>query len=330
MFLSKLRIFVLIISYMRRIYFLVFLFSILFSCKSKQEAPSGLPNEGFINVPGGSVWYRISGADKPGIPLLLVHGGPGAPHDYLDTLATLGMNRPVVFYDQLGCGNSDKPSDTSLWNIARFVEELDQVRTALNLQKVHIMGQSWGAMLAVEYILRKNPQGVISLTLSGPLLSSPRWIADQQAWLLECPQSVQDTISKYEALGVFTSQSYQDAMTYYYNLHLCRLNPWPACLNRAFEKMGKEVYAYMWGPSEFTCTGTLKNADLTGRLGQLHIPTLFTCGQYDEAPYQTINYFQSLVPGSEICVFPDASHSHHLEQPVLFVSVLSAFLQKNE
>lgn len=311
------------------------LYSIMFlllvsGCKSKQSEAGPQPTEGYIAVTGGKVWYRIAGADKPGIPLLLVHGGPGAPHDYLDTLATPGMNRPVVFYDQLGCGNSDKPSDTALWNVARFVEELDQVRTALKLSKVHILGQSWGAMLAVEYILRKNPQGILSLTLSGPLISSPLWIADQKAWLLQCPQSIQDTINKYEALGEFSSQSYQDAMNYYYNLHLCRLTPWPACLNRTFEKMGKEVYSYMWGPSEFTCTGTLKNADLTSRLGQLHVPTLFTCGEFDEAPYQTINYFHSLVPGSEICVFPEASHSHHLEKPVLFVSVLSGFLQKNE
>ncbi|MCK9399465.1 MAG: proline iminopeptidase-family hydrolase [Bacteroidales bacterium] len=302
----------------------------LFSCGSKNEDDAPSIKEGMINVTGGQVWYRIVGADKTGIPLLTLHGGPGAPHDYLETLEALADERPVIFYDQLGCGNSDKPSDSTLWNVARFVEELEQVRTALNLEKVHIMGQSWGTMLAVEYVLRKKPEGIVSLILSGPFLNAPKWIADQQIWISQLPQNIQDTIRKYEENGNFASPSYQDAMMYYYRQHVCRLDPWPDCLNRAMEKFGKDVYEYMWGPSEFTAMGTLKNADLSEQLSLITVPTLFTCGEFDEATPATTMFYQSKLPGSEIYIFQNASHEHHLEKPDEYNLVVKNFLKKVE
>jgi proline iminopeptidase len=221
----------------------------IFSCVSKNEDTTPSIKEGMINVTGGRVWYKIVGANRKGIPLLTLHGGPGAPHDYLEPMEALADDRPVIFYDQLGCGNSDRPSDTSLWNVNRFVEELEQVRTALNLKKVHLMGQSWGTMLVVEYMLRKKPNGVVSLILSGPYLSTPRWVADQQILISQLPGNVQDTIRKYEQNEDFASPSYQKAMMVYYRKHLCRMDPWPNGLNKAMEKMGVEVYEYMWGPA---------------------------------------------------------------------------------
>jgi proline iminopeptidase len=303
---------------------------LLFSCQSKEENSSPQTKEGFIEVTGGIIWYRIVGAEKKGIPLLTLHGGPGAPHDYLEPLEALADERPVIFYDQLGCGHSERPSDTSLWTVERFVEELSQVRAALNLEKVHIMGQSWGTMLAVEYMLRKNPENVESLVLSGSYLSTGRWIADQQNWIAQMPQNVQDTIYKYEASGDFSSPSYQEAMLHFYSKHLCRLDPWPDCLNRAMEKMGFEVYLYMWGPSEFTMTGTLKNADLTGQLHQIKVPVLFTCGEFDEATPATTAFYQSKIAGAEMHVLNGASHSHQVEKPEEYVQVLRDFLKKTE
>ncbi|MBU0713965.1 MAG: proline iminopeptidase-family hydrolase [Verrucomicrobia bacterium] len=286
--------------------------------------------EGFIRVAGGKVWYRIVGADKKGIPLLTLHGGPGAPHDYFEPLEALAGDRPVIFYDQLGCGNSDRPSDTNLWTVARFVEELEQVRDSLSLGKVHLLGVSWGTMLAAEYMLRKKPEGVISLILSGPYLSSLKWIVDQQIWISQLPQNIQDTIRKYEENSNFTDQSYQDAMMVFYRKHLCRLDPWPDCLNRAFAKMGAEVYQYMWGPSEFTVTGTLKNADLTEQLSLIKVPVLFTCGEFDEATPAATRFYQSKLPGSEIYVFQGASHEHQLEKTEEYLQVARAFLKKVE
>ena len=139
--------------------------------------------EGMIAVPGGRVWYQILGARSKAIPVLTLHGGPGVPHDYLEPLGALGGERPVIFYDQLGCGNSDKPDDESLWTIPRFVDELAVVRESLELEKVHLLGHSWGTMLAADYMLRKRPKGVMSLVLSGPALSATRWTADTRAYL---------------------------------------------------------------------------------------------------------------------------------------------------
>jgi proline-specific peptidases, Bacillus coagulans-type subfamily len=310
--------------------FIIMMQMAILSCVPKNEDTTPSIKEGMINVTGGRVWYRIVGANRKGIPLLTLHGGPGAPHDYLEPMEALANDRPVIFYDQLGCGNSDKPSDTSLWNIHRFVEELEQVRTALNLKKVHLMGQSWGTMLAVEYMLRKKPNGVVSLILSGPYLSTPRWVADQQFLISQLPENVQDTIRKYEQNGDFASPSYQEAMMVFYQKHLCRMNPWPDGLNKAMEKMGVEVYEYMWGPSEFTMTGTLKDADLTEQLSQIKVPVLFTCGEFDEARPVTTNYYQSKLPGSEIHIFQGASHSHQLEKPDEYNQVVRNFLKKTE
>lgn len=301
----------------------------IYSC-GNQEENSPKVEEGFIKVPGGRVWYRIVGADKPGVPLLTLHGGPGAPHDYLEPMEALATERPVIFYDQLGCGNSELPTDTSLWNVQRFVEELEQVRTALKLDKVHLMGQSWGTMLAVEYMLRKKPEGIVSLILSGSYLSTPLWVADQQEWIAQLPENVRDTILKYEANGDFTAPAYQEAMMAFYNKHLCRLNPWPDALNRAFEKMGMAVYMHMWGPSEFTMTGTLKQADLTEQLHEIKVPVLFTCGEFDEATPATTSLYKSKISGAEMHVFEGASHSHILEKPEAYNELLSGFLEKSE
>lgn len=298
----------------------------LFSCGMKKKEA----NEGFIQVTGGEVWYRIVGAGQKGIPLLVLHGGPGVPHDYLKPLEALADERPVVFYDQLGCGLSESPSDTSLWTVGRFVEELKQVRTALNLEKVHILGQSWGTMLAVEYLHREKPGGVVSLVLSAPYLNTERWVEDQQQWIAQLPADIQDTIRKYEANRDFGSPAYQDAMMYFYRKHVCRIDPWPDCLNRAMEKMGMEVYERMWGPSEITMTGTLKNADLTGLLSEITMPALFTCGEYDEATPTTTAFYQSKLPGSEMYIFNDASHSHHLERTDEYNQLVRDFLKKAE
>jgi proline iminopeptidase len=286
--------------------------------------------EGFVSVSGGKVWYEIIGADKTRPPLLVLHGGPGAPHDYLEPLEALADERPVVFYDQLGCGRSDTPDDASLWGVERFVEEVGKVRQAIGLEKVHIIGQSWGASLAVEYLLATHPEGVASLVLSGPFLSASRWVEDQKAYLLELPEEIQEVIRKTEASGDFQSDPYQEAVMRYYQLHVCRLEPWPDCLNRTMEKFGVPVYEQMWGPSEFSVTGTLKDHERVEALKKISVPVLFTCGRYDEATPVTTEYYRSNLPGSEICIFEEASHEHHLERPEEYLKVVREFLNRAE
>ncbi|MDD4485055.1 MAG: proline iminopeptidase-family hydrolase [Methanoregula sp.] len=204
---------------------------------------------GTIPVSGGNVWYRICGADRPGTPLLVLHGGPGAPHDYLTPLAALADTRPVVFYDQLGCGNSDKVSGTSLLTVERFAEEVGEVRASLGLEKVFLLGQSWGCMLAVDYLLTQKPTGVQGQVLSGPCLSASRWGADQRAHVDQLPETSRRAILDNEAARTYDAPEYQDALMEYYRPHVCRLDPWPDVLLRTCDRLAADVYRYMWGPS---------------------------------------------------------------------------------
>lgn len=284
--------------------------------------------EGFIPVNGGNVWYRMIGSERPGVPVVILHGGPGAPHDYLEPLERLADKRPVIFYDQLGCGNSDKPDNLSLWTVERFVDELADVQAALGLTEVHLLGQSWGTTLAVEYMLRKEPQHVRGLVLSAPFFSATRWIADQQAHLAQLPAQVQASVREAEETGNYDSADYQQAMQAFYQRHVCRLDPWPDALNRTIEKISVPVYHSMCGPSEFSVIGSLKNLELIDRLGEIKIPALLTCGRYDEStPESTAIYHQALL-GSEMVVFEEGSHEHHLEQLEDYLATVRDFLKR--
>ena len=281
--------------------------------------------EGMINVPGGRVWYRITGAGAPGIPLLVVHGGPGAPHDYLENLDRLSGERPVIFYDQLGCGRSDRPDDPSLWRLERFVAELSEVRRTLGLERVNLLGQSWGALPVLEHLL-EGAKGVERVVLSAPLVSSPHWMADQRILLDAMPPETREAVRIAEERGLFDTEEYQEAMTAYYRRYLCRMDPWPDCLLRTFAGMGMPVYLTMWGPSEFTCSGSLKDVDLTPRLPEIRVPVLFTCGRHDEARPETVSRIREMVPGAGLAVIEDASHEHHLEQPDRYLAAVRTFL----
>ncbi|MCK9572779.1 MAG: proline iminopeptidase-family hydrolase [Candidatus Omnitrophica bacterium] len=293
----------------------------------KEIKKSGNVQEGYIKVTGGNIWYKICGSDKNKIPVIILHGGPAATHYYLEPLEALSSERPVIFYDQLGCGLSDKANVKSLWTIEHFVEELGQVRAALNLKNVHILGHSWGAMLATDYIIKYMPKGIASLVFSGACLSATMWGLDQRNYLSEFPLKAREIISKTEEKGNFDSKEYQDVMINYYQSHVCRLSPWPDCLKRAFSEMNYEIYKYMWGPSEFTITGILKKYDRINDLNRIKIPTLFTCGQFDEASPQTTDYYHKKIPQSEIFVFKDASHNHHLEKTNDYLEVVGSFIK---
>jgi proline iminopeptidase len=283
-----------------------------------------MTNEGHISVPGGRVWYQVVGSGDT-VPLLVLHGGPGFPHNYLKPLEDLSDDRPVVFYDQLGCGNSDRQEDPNLWRTERFVEELVQVRQALNLEQVHILGHSWGSMLAIDYALT-HPEGISSLILASPALSIPRWIEDVTTYRKQLPSEVQEVLDRNEAAGTTDSEQYEAAVMEFYRLHLCRLDPWPEVLEQTLVGAGLQVYHTMWGPSEFFMTGNLANYDRTSRIGEVIVPTLFTCGRYDEAPPETTAWYQSLIPQAEIAIFEHSSHTPHLEEMELYLQVVRDFL----
>jgi proline iminopeptidase len=283
--------------------------------------------EGFIAVTGGKVWFRIIGADKPGIPLLALHGGPGATSDALEMLSPLTDERPLVIYDQLGSGRSDIPEGNALYRTERYVEELAQVRAALGLKRVHLLGHSWGTMLGLDYMLTK-PTGVQSLILAGPCLSAKRWVDDQKAYLAQMPQAMRDTVAKNEAAGTTTSPEYLAAVQAYYRQHLLRMDEWPPIMKRG--RFGDAVYQYMWGPSEFTCTGTLGTYERADQLASLRVPTLYTCGEFDEATPAATAFYQSKTPGAKIKVFAGASHMTYVEQPEAYCAALREFLHAVE
>jgi len=288
-----------------------------------------MSEEGFIPTGQGRVWYRIAGDRGRGaIPLLVVHGGPGLPSDYLEPLAELASERPVVFYDQLGCGRSDRPSPGP-WVTEYFVGELWTVRRALGLDRVHLYGHSSGSQIAVDYALMR-PEGVASYVLANPPLSIPRWLDDLARFRAALPAEVREVLDRCEAAGTTAGDEYSRATRVFYDRHFCRLSPWPQPLERAMEGYSDEVYRAMWGPSEFCMTGILKDYDRAARLGEIAAPVLFLCGRFDEATPATTAWYRSLVPGAEMVVIEDGSHTPHLEQPAATLAAVRDFLERVE
>lgn len=284
--------------------------------------------EGFIETTHGRTWYSIHGKDKNGIPLILVHGGPGASHYYLEPLKKLAEERPVIFYDQLGCGNSREIINKSFMNVEYYVDELEKLIAELNFNEYHLWGNSWGAMLITEFISAKKPTNIKSIILSGAYLKTKLWIDDQINYIRQLPDSIKIIIENSEESGDFNNPKYQEAMNIYYKKHVCRLEQWPECLNKAFENFGTEVYNAMWGPSEFTVNGTLKNADVIDKFARINIPILLTCGEYDESTPAANQYFASLNSYAKVIVIKDASHEHHLEKTDEYLYICREFLNR--
>ncbi|MGV3487111.1 MAG: proline iminopeptidase-family hydrolase [Tuberibacillus sp.] len=284
--------------------------------------------EGYVHVTGGKVYYKKVGTGSK-TPIILLHGGPGGTHVPMRALEALGDERPVIFYDQLGSGKSDKPTDLSLWKIDRFVEELGQIRDALHLDDLHILGHSWGTMLAASYLLTK-PKGIKSVIFSGPCLSAQQWMRDQIAHREMLPQEVQDVLAKHEAAGTTDSEEYEEAVKEFNKRFVNRMEKKPEWLNTDDAKSNKDVYLTMWGPSEFYATGNLKDFDVTSRLGEIQLPALFVCGRYDEATPSTTERYSRLIPGSKFHVFENSAHVGYLEEPEEYVRVVRDFLKSVE
>ena len=173
-----------------------------------------------------------------------------------------------------------------------------------------------------------QPKGLVGVVLASPLISTPRWIADNTAYRQQLPDEVQKTLDDHEAAGTTDSQEYQDAVMVFYQRHLCRLDPWPDYVNTAFELANFDLYVTMWGNTEFNATGTLKDYDSSDRLEKIAAPTLYTCGEYDEATPAACEDFSNLTPNSEVRVIPDASHMAFAEQRELYMDTVREFFAK--
>ncbi|PEJ53286.1 proline iminopeptidase [Bacillus sp. AFS002410] len=283
--------------------------------------------EGFIEVTGGKVWYQIHNMDSKNTPVIVLHGGPGSSHYSMQGLDILAEDRPIIFYDQLGCGKSERPTDTSLWNIDRFVEELGQIREGLSLDEFHILGHSWGTTLAAAYYLSR-PEGVKSIIFSSPCLSAPLWAEDQDRNRKLLPLEVQETLKSCEENGTTESEEYKEATSIFNKHFVCRLDPYPEFLKEGRQYRNSEVYNIMWGPSEFHVTGNLKSFDCTSQLQNIHVPTMYTCGRFDEATPESTKYFSTLTPNAKFHVFEKSAHMPYVEEQDEYVQVVSSFFNR--
>jgi proline iminopeptidase len=283
--------------------------------------------EGFVEVTGGRVWYQMHDAHTNNAPVIILHGGPGSSHWSLQGLKALSTIRPVILYDQLGCGKSDWPSDTSLWNIDRFVEELQQLRDGLQLKEFYLLGHSWGTTLGAAYYL-SHPEGVQGIIFSSPCLSAPRWAEDQQRNLQQLPVNVQNTIRECEKDGTTDSTAYKEATKVFNSHFVCRIpeEQRPEFLKEGAAYKNSEIYNMMWGASEFHVAGSLKSFDCTNELNSFHIPTLYTCGRFDEATPESTEYFSRLTPNSEFHVFENSSHMPYIEETEEYLRIMREFL----
>jgi proline-specific peptidase len=288
--------------------------------------------EGYIPFRGFRTWYRIVGeTDQLGKPAILcVHGGPGTPHDYLEPLDALAAGgRRVVFYDQLGCGRSDQPSDPPMWTIDLFVEELGAVRQALGLDRVHLFGHSWGGNLALSYALAR-PRGLVSLVLASAAASMPHALAETWRLRAELPADVRERLDRLEAGGQTGTPEYGAALEVFYRRHLCRLDRWPDFLVRGLGATRQEVAEAIWGRSDFAPSGPLKDWDVTDRLHEIRVPTLILCGRYDLATPVLAEELHRGIRGSRMAVIEDAAHAAHAEKPEEYIRVLDGFLSDVE
>lgn len=290
--------------------------------------------EGYVPFRGFRTWYQVVGElgrrDRR-LPLLVVNGGPGCPHDYLKNLAVLNeeSGRPVVFYDQFGCGRSTHEDDPALWVMDTFVDELAAVRKTLELDPVHLYGHSFGTQVALEYLLTR-PSGVASLVLTGPLSSAPLYRAEARRLKATLPAEVQETLDRHEAAGTVDDEEYTEATMAYYRRFLCRSDPWPDELVYSFSQLRGDIYATMWGSAEWSGTGNMKDWDITDRLGELDLPVLLTSGRYDLTTPEVVRPMAEGIPGAEWVLFEKSAHIPSIEEPEHYRQVVEGFLSEVE
>lgn len=258
-------------------------------------------------------------------PLLLLHGGPGWPHDYLLPLVALADDHRVVVYDQLGCGRSDRPGDPSLWTLDRFVAELGAVIDALGIEAASLLGHSWGSMLALDHYL-VAPSSVSTMILASPCLSMRRVRTSMEARVAGLPATVQSVIAKHRAAGSVDSGEFGAAAMSFYHRHVCRLQPWPELLVRSQTAWSAEVYTTMWGPAEFEPTGNLRDYERQDVLGEIAVPVLYLVGAHDEIDPSDVRAYCESTPNAEMVVFDNSAHVAHLEEPDAFLDQVRTFL----
>ncbi|HLQ39695.1 MAG TPA: proline iminopeptidase-family hydrolase [Tetragenococcus sp.] len=290
--------------------------------------------EGYMPFLEYQTYYRIVGDIKQDkAPLLLLHGGPGSTHNYFEVMDELANEgRAIISYDQLGCGLSKTPSRPDLWKARTWLDELEALRKYLNLQEVHLLGQSWGGMLAIEYLCDEKPTGVKSVVLASTLASNKLWEREQRRLITFLPEKYQEAIQKADESGVYAGDAYDEAIDFYMNRHCDDTVPKddaPECIRRPKVK-GTESYTVAWGPNEFSPLGTLKNHEYLEKLADVDTPALVTSGINDICTPVDAKAMYDRFPNSEWELFEYSRHMSFVEEHEKYMKVLSNWLNKND
>ncbi|MBK8787612.1 MAG: proline iminopeptidase-family hydrolase [Chitinophagaceae bacterium] len=303
-----------------------FIIIVLFAgCRSTPQLKAG---EGYVTVKGGKIWYRILGEGKQ-TPLLMLHGGPGGTSKSFYQFASLGEDRPVIIFDQLGSGRSGYHTDTTLLKVENFVEQVEALKTSLGLKEFYLHGHSWGTALALEYYL-KYPKGIKAIIFNSPYFSTSLWKADADTLITTLPDSIQLAIKTGEKNHDYGSPAYKNANEVFYKNFGVRKTKLTSELDTSTAKGNEFIYNYMWGPTEFTAAGTLINYNRVQSLKTIKVPTLFITGEFDEARPVTVKYFQSLVPNSKFVMIDGAGHGTMHDNKRQNISAVKNFLDSLE
>ncbi|MHB8324869.1 MAG: proline iminopeptidase-family hydrolase [Candidatus Dormibacteria bacterium] len=292
-------------------------------------------NEGMAPFGEFSTFYKVAGSLPNGAaepaPLITLHGGPGATHDYLLSLTDLSrQGRAVIFYDQLGNGRSTHLPErgAAFWTVELFKAQLAALIDHLGIGgRYHLLGQSWGGFLAQEHALT-GPPGLRSLVLSNTASSFPGFVAEANRLRRELPSEVEATLRRHEAAGTTSDPEYEAACEVFYHRHLCRLDPWPDEITRSFAWITEDptVYHTMNGPSEFHVIGSIRDWEAESRLAGIRVPTLVASGRYDEATPPLQEPLLRGIQGSRQVIFETSSHMPFWEERDAYMAAVGSFL----
>lgn len=278
---------------------------------------------------GFETYYRIVGEKTDNAPLLLIHGGPGSTHNYFEVLDSLAetTQRQVISYDQIGCGESYVDGHKELWNLKTWTDELIALRQYLHLDHVHLLGQSWGGMLIIAYLIDCKPEGIKSVILSSTLPSSALWSHEQQRLISFMPEEEQKAIAHAVETGDFNEPAYLKANEHYTILHADEITEdSPECFRRK-KRFGTESYIEAWGPNEYTPTGTLKDFDYTDRLNEIKQRTLIISGTNDECTPLIAKTMFDRIPNSKWVLLDGARHMTFIDQTDNYKRILTDWLK---
>lgn len=292
-------------------------------------ADARAPDETFrVKVDGYEVQVYCFGRGPE--VLFCLNGGPGLPCDYVRDSHSVMAERGyrVVIHDQLGTGRSDKPADKALWTIARYVEEVETVRTVLDLGRVHLLGQSWGTWLGFEYLLR-YPDGAKSFVCANGTGEVPKHMEDLKRLRAALGSETVAMMARHEAEGTTDHPEYQGAIAILNWRHVCRLEQWPGALQRSMGGINMDIYGTMWGPNEFTCIGNLKDWDRLADLHRVHQPCLVLCGHHDELTPDSAARICRHLPNPTLKIFRNSAHMPFFEEPEAYFATLKGFLDRH-